>query len=376
MVKLSTEELHSRLRLIKCNLPPNTTQQLLQHFNQTAAIFDANESQLKDGLLTDAQIKRVLQSEVDEIQRDLAWLDKSSHGILFYDDPAYPKQLAEIDDAPYALYYIGDIEYLQQPQLAMVGSRTPTALGKQTAEDFARHLSEAGLTITSGLAHGIDAASHQGALKGIAGSIAVVANGLHTIYPKSNTQLAEAISRNGCLISESSVGTDPHKGLFPRRNRIISGLSIGTLVVEAAVSSGSLITSRHAMEQGREVFAIPGSIHNPLAKGCHQLIKSGAKLVETASDILEELLPLVNSGSIRHTSHLETDPLPEENTSEELDPAYQSLLKHMEFEPAGIDQLVERSNFKASEIASMLLILELQGRVVSQNGLYSRTTNA
>jgi len=204
----------------------------------------------------------------------------------------------------------------------------------------------------------------------------VVANGLHTIYPKSNTQLAEAISRNGCLISESSVGTDPHKGLFPRRNRIISGLSIGTLVVEAAVNSGSLITSRHAMEQGREVFAIPGSIHNPLAKGCHQLIKSGAKLVETASDILEELLPLVNSGSIRHTSHLETDPLPEENTSEELDPAYQSLLKHMEFEPAGIDQLVERSNFKASEIASMLLILELQGRVVSQNGLYSRTTNA
>lgn len=257
----------------------------------------------------------------------------------------------------------------------MVGSRSPTAAGKQIAEDFARHLSGAGLTITSGLAHGIDAASHRGALKGIAGSVAVVANGLHTIYPKANTKLAEAISENGCLITESAVGTEPHKGLFPRRNRIISGLSIGTLVTEAAINSGSLITTRHAMEQGREVFAIPGSIHNPLTKGCHKLIKSGAKLVETASDILEELFPLVNSSSIRHTIDPDTGQSNTYNSNDGLDSSYQTLLKHMEFEPAGIDELVERSNLNVSEIASMLLILELQGLIVSQNGLYSRTTN-
>lgn len=206
----------------------------------------------------------------------------------------------------------------------------------------------------------------------------MVANGLHTIYPKANTALAQRVSQNGCIVSECPIGSDAHKGMFPQRNRIISGLSVGTLVVEAALKSGSLITSRHAMEQGREVFAIPGSIHNPLAKGCHSLIKSGAKLVESAADILEEVFPLVNSGSIRHTSAAESAPETtdsiEQQADTELDPAYQTLLKHMEFEPVAIDQLVERSNLNVAEIASMLLILELQGQVISQNGLYSRTS--
>ena len=372
MAELSDNDLHSRLKLIRCNLPITTLHQLLDQFSSARAIFDASTSQLNKIQLNDAQISRIQNSDNKEIERDLAWLDHADHGILFQDAINFPQQLLEISDPPYALFYIGDIDYLQQPQLAMVGSRTPTASGKQIAEDFAHHLSDAGLTITSGLAHGIDAACHQGALKGIAGTIAVVANGLHTIYPKANTRLAEAISQNGCLITESPVGTEPHKGLFPRRNRIISGLSIGTLVTEAAVNSGSLITTRHAMEQGREVFAIPGSIHNPLAKGCHKLIKSGAKLVETAADILEELLPLVNSIPIRHTSAADTCQSPEENSSDGLDSSYQTLLKHMEFEPVGIDELVERSNLNASDIASMLLILELKDQVVSQNGLYSR----
>ncbi|VAW64084.1 Rossmann fold nucleotide-binding protein Smf possibly involved in DNA uptake [hydrothermal vent metagenome] len=393
MDALSMDELQTRLRLIRCNLPPRTLFKLLDHFSATETIFTAAAAKLETLGLKNAQIERIQAYNASDISRDLAWLDGNNHGILFFDNPAYPQQLLEIYDPPYALFYIGDIDYLQQPQLAMVGSRSPTASGQKTAERFAQHLSNAGITITSGLAHGIDTVSHLGALKGIGGSVAVVANGLHTIYPRTNIRLAEAISQHGCIVTESTVGIAPQKGLFPRRNRIISGLSIGTLVTEAAINSGSLITTRHAMEQGREVFAIPGSIHNPLAKGCHKLIKSGARLVETAEDILEELFPLVNSSSISHTSAPETDFKPQagtqqtdtvcenipaisaNNTKEALDPGYQTLLKHMEFEPTGIDELVERSNLGASEIASMLLILELQGEVISQNGLYSRTTD-
>jgi len=373
MEALSMDDLHSRLRLVHCNLPPQTLQQLLEQFGSSQAILNVSKNKLEQCGLNTEQINRIQLADTYPIERDLAWLENKTHGVLFYDDPAFPPQLLQLDDAPYALFYIGDIEYLQQPQLAMVGSRTPSATGKQIAESFAQHLSDAGITITSGLAHGIDAACHSGALRGIAGSVAVVANGLHTIYPKANTSLAEAISKAGCIISESPVGTEPHKGLFPRRNRIISGLSVGTLVVEAAVNSGSLITTRHAMEQGREVFAIPGSIHNPLARGCHSLIKSGAKLVESASDILEELFPLVNSLPIRHTSAANDKQSNADFIDSELDPSYQTLLKHMEFEPVSIDDLVERSSLNVSEIASMLLILELQGQVVSQNGLYSRS---
>ena len=373
MAVVSTdEELRNRLKLIRCNLPSTRVQSLLSQLTCAGAILSASTSQLENNQLSAVQISRVQQQNDTQIERDLAWLEHNEHGIIFYDDPQFPPQLLNIHEPPYALFYIGDIEYLLQPQLAMVGSRTPSAAGKQIAGSFAHHLSDAGLTITSGLAHGIDAACHQGALKGIAGSVAVVANGLHTIYPKSNTKLAEAISKTGCIVTESPVGTEPHKGLFPKRNRIISGLSLGTLVTEAAVNSGSLITTRHAMEQGREVFAIPGSIHNPLAKGCHSLIKAGAKLVESAQDILEELLPLVKSAPIRHTSAAETMTCAEEKLQEQLDSTYQTLLKHMEFEPSGIDELVERSQLNASEIASMLLILELRGLVVSQNGLYSR----
>jgi len=370
---ISTDDLNNRLKLIRCNLPPINLHALIEKFTCAGTVLDASHQQLQQAQLTPAQINRIHTLDASSIKRDLSWLEHTDHGILFIDDIAYPPLLKNIPDPPYALFYIGDIDFLQQPQLAMVGSRTPTSSGQQLAHNFAHHLSAAGITITSGLAHGIDTACHQGALKGIAGSIAVVANGLHTIYPKTNTQLAEAISKNGCLISESPIGTSPHKGLFPRRNRIISGLSIGTLVAEAAINSGSLITTRHAMEQGREIFAIPGSIHNPLAKGCHALIKSGAKLVESAEDILEELLPLVNSNSIRHTSAADTSVTNIENMQNELDSSYQTLLKHMEFEPIAIDELVERSHLNAAEIASMLLILELQGQIASQNGLYTRT---
>jgi DNA processing protein len=362
------DTLPRRLALHRSNLQPDTLYKLLNHFGSAAAVMSASHSALQSLGVSDAAIQRLLSPDETDIEKDLRWAEKDSHHILCVDDKAYPSSLKSLDLPPYMLFAAGDLDYLYQPQLAMVGSRTPTATGKSTAFDFAKHLSQSGLTITSGLARGIDAACHQGALEGMAGTVAVVANGLDAVYPSSNTKLAQEIVQQGCVLTESPLGTAPHKGLFPRRNRIISGLSMGTLVVEAAKNSGSLITARHALQQGREIFAIPGSIHNPLAKGCHSLIRQGAKLVETAQDVIEELLPLVNFSSTSHTSAK----IDETQTETSLDPEYQRLLDSMEYEPASIDELINRSQLAAGEIASMLLILELQGQVVSQNGQYSR----
>jgi DNA processing protein len=250
----------------------------------------------------------------------------------------------------------------------MVGSRNPTRTGQETARDFASTLSKVGMVITSGLAQGIDAVSHQGALEGGGQTIAVTGTGLDRVYPASNRELAHAIvDGGGALVSEFPPGTLPQASNFPRRNRIISGLSLGTLVVEAALRSGSLITARLASEQGREVFAIPGSIHNPLARGCHQLIRQGAKLVESAGDILEELAPQLHAV-------LATEQAPAAEYVELLDQASQSLLACIGDEATPVDRLVERSGLTAESVSSMLLILELQGFVESAAGGYARTT--
>ena len=362
------DTLPSRLALHRSNLPSHTLYNLLNHFGSAGSVLSASYGALQNAGLKDAAIQRIQAPDDAAIEKDQLWAEKDNHTILCVDDERYPAQLKTLSHPPYILFVAGDVDYLHQPQLAMVGSRTPTAAGKRTAFEFAKYLSESGLTIVSGLARGIDTACHQGAVEGLAGTIAVVANGLDSVYPASNTKLAQQIVTQGCVLSESPLGTEPHKGLFPKRNRIISGMSLGTLVVEAAKNSGSLITAKHALQQGREVFAIPGSIHNPLARGCHSLIREGAKLVETAQDIIEELLPLVNFSSSSHT----TAKMDEAQTKVELDPAYQCLLDSMEYEPASIDELINRSKLGAAEIASMLLILELQGQVVSQNGQYSR----
>jgi DNA processing protein len=256
---------------------------------------------------------------------------------------------------------------LAAAQLAMVGSRSPTAPGRATAREFAAWFAGAGLTVTSGLAVGIDAASHEGALAGGGSTIAVFATGLDRIYPAEHAALAQRIRAAGALVSEFPPGTPPLRGHFPRRNRIIAGLSLGTLVVEAARYSGSLITARLAIEYGREVFAIPGSIHSPLARGCHQLIKSGAKLVEEASDVLTELqFPVRKEELTAHAS--EPRPAPE------LDKEYEMLLDALGFEPATIDVLVARTRLPGESVASMLLILELEGRVAAlPGGRYGRT---
>jgi DNA processing protein len=273
------------------------------------------------------------------------------------------------------LFVEGDAAALSLPQLAIVGSRNPTALGRDTAEQFAAHLAAAGLAITSGLALGIDAAAHRGALAGGGQTIAVTGCGLDVVYPSAHVALAGEIAARGALVSDLPTGTPPLKQHFPRRNRIISGLAVGTLVVEAALQSGSLITARLAAEQGREVFAIPGSIHNPMARGCHRLIRQGAKLVETADDIFAELGALIETlrtdARARPTRAEATDA--QAVSGPALDKDYEILLDALGFAPAGIDTLVARTGLAADAVASMLLILELDGRVAQQpGGLYCR----
>jgi len=310
------------------------------------------------------------------IEKDLSWAEQPRCQIIPIESSWYPDLLREISDPPIVLYAQGDPEILQFPQLAMVGSRNPSHYGQETAFEFARHLSQAGLIITSGMATGIDTHSHRGALAGSELTVAVAGTGLDRVYPAKNKALAEQIATQGLLLSEYAIGTQPMAHNFPRRNRIISGLSVGTLVVEAAIQSGSLITARQAMEQGREVFAIPGSIHNPLARGCHHLIRQGAKLVETGDDILQELAPLIKKMQ-RSQIVNDTKNTPDNNELSSkfettLDSPKQQLMEYIEFEPVSIDTLVQRSRLTPESISSMLVELELSGLVKSSGGLYSR----
>jgi DNA processing protein len=300
------------------------------------------------------------------IDADLAWLAANDVQLVLAGDAEYPPLLRQLADAPAALYVQGSLAALRSPQLAMVGSRSPTPSGRATAREFAAWFARAGLTVTSGLALGIDAASHEGALAGGGETIAVYATGLDRVYPAEHAPLVQRIRTRGALVSEFPPRTPPRREHFPRRNRLIAGLSLGTLVVEAARHSGSLITARLAGEAGREVFAIPGSIHSPLARGCHQLIKSGAKLVEEAADVLSELNFSVGKEVV-------TAQLAEPQKPRELDKEYEMLLDALGFEPATIDILVARTHLPGESVASMLLILELEGRVAAlPGGRYGR----
>ena len=304
------------------------------------------------------------------VAADLRWLDRSGCTLLPAFASTYPQLLRESPDAPAVLYVRGDTRTLSEPQLAMVGSRNPTAGGRSTAREFAAFFARAGLTITSGLALGIDAACHEGALGADGPTVAVLGCGLDQIYPRDHEALAERIAGHGALVSEFPPGTEPLPACFPQRNRIIAGLSHGTLVVEAAHRSGSLITARLAGVAGREVFAIPGSIHNPLARGCHQLIRQGAKLVECAEDVLCELKISLSAQLV--ASAPDEPNLPNEGPPK-LDKEYKILLDALAFEPASVDSLIERTGMNSESIASMLLILELDGHVAPHpGGRYSR----
>ena len=302
---------------------------------------------------------------------DRRWMETAGVQLIGCDSERYPPLLGAIRDAPVALYVRGDTAVLLSAQLAVVGSRNPTAGGARTAREFAAFLARAGLTITSGLAGGIDAAAHEGALSAAGRTVAVLGSGLDQIYPAENAGLAERIAaQGGALLSEFPPGTAPRRENFPRRNRLISGLALGTLVVEAARQSGSLITARLAGEQGREIFAIPGSIHNPLARGCHELLRQGAKLVETGADILSELkIPFTKQDLMESAKPAATGGA----VAGGLDKDYEILLDALGFEPQSIDVLVDRTGLPSPSVASMLLILELEGRVgLHAGGRYAR----
>ncbi|MEN8213930.1 MAG: DNA-processing protein DprA [Pseudomonadota bacterium] len=343
---------------------------LLRHFGSIADIFSASAGQLHAAGLKPSISEAILHPDEELIATDIAWLEQSGHHLVTWGNPRYPALLSEIPDPPAALFLKGNPELLKLPQLAIVGSRNPTSGGARNATEFARHLASCGLGICSGMATGIDAASHHGALQADGFTIAVVATGLDRVYPASNRELALRIASEGLLISEFPPGIGPNAGHFPRRNRIISGLSVGALVVEAALRSGSLITARLAAEQGREVFAIPGSIHNPLARGCHGLIRQGAKLVETAEHILEELSPLLANSQVAAET-ADSSYGEHHHPEAPLDEKYLSLLDSIGYDPLTIDELIQKSRLTPEAVSSMLLILELHGYVESLPG--SRT---
>ena len=291
------------------------------------------------------------------------WLQDAGHHLVRMGDDAYPELLTQIPGPPSELYVHGNPELLHLPALAIVGSRNPTSAGARNAFEFARHLGTAGFCIVSGLAQGIDAAAHRGALTAGAPTIAFLGHGIDRVYPASNRELAHEIAACGALVSEFALGTHPHKSLFPQRNRLISGISFGTLVVEAARRSGSLITARLSSEQGREVFAIPGSIHNPLSRGCHQLIRQGAKLVETADDIVAEIAPLA-----AHVLQIAVESTTSDSRPAAIDHEYEDLLKVLGHDPSSVDDLVVQSGLTIDQVSSMLLILELEGKIEKLSG--------
>lgn len=334
---------------------------LLLAFGAPGAILSARREDLEQ-IVSARLADKILEGAPGEtVQAALVWLEQKDHHLLTLADPDYPAPLLEIADPPVILYLAGRRQLLPAHALAVVGSRNPSPKGLENAEALAKALSDASHTVVSGLAEGIDSAAHRGGLAGEASTIAVVGTGLDRVYPARNRDLAKDIEERGALVSEFPLGTRALPGNFPRRNRIISGLSKGCLVVEAAIQSGSLITARCALEQGREVFAVPGSIHSPLAKGCHALIKQGAKLVETATDVLEELRPSTRSRV----------PWVAANTSQNGDKA--DLLVHVGYDPVDLDAICLRSGLTPDVVMANLLELEFTGCVsVLAGGLYQR----
>ncbi len=339
---------------------------LLEHFGTAVALLEVGRKGWGELGLSSATRRALEKPDRKNLQRDLAWASELSHHLIGWGNAAYPPLLATISNPPPVLYVIGNPRLLLQSQLAVVGSRNPSPGGRELAGEFAAFAAGAGLVVTSGLALGIDGAAHAGALDGGGYTVAVMATGPDLIYPKRHRELAERIAENGALVTEFRPGTPPLPEHFPRRNRIISGLALGTLVVEATLKSGSLITARYAAEQGREVFAIPGSVRSPLSRGCHALIRDGAALVEQPSDMLATLeAPLA----------LEFDPdarVPAP-ASDAPDPEYTLLLDALGFNPVTADTVAARTGLTPQTVSSMLLILELKGEVeVLAGGRYAR----
>lgn len=351
------------LRLIRApGIGPVAARGLVEAFGDAASALNAGPAAWRASGLDARQCEGLSQTGAEAIAADLCWLETDRRHLVTCKDPAYPAALRQAMPAPVALFCQGDIGLLGLPQFAVVGARSPSPQGLDNARAFAGELARRGLVITSGLALGVDGAAHQGALDAEGGTVAVCATGLDRIYPARHKALAHRIAERGLLVSEFPTGVEPLAENFPRRNRIISGLSLGVLVVEAARESGSLITARYAMEQGREVFAIPGSIHNPVARGCHQLIRQGAKLTETVDDILEEIAPQF-SAALRAALPREpaASPPPASGPG-------QQVLQILGDQPRTLDELVEKTGLPVGQLNALLLDLELQGLAASGPG--------
>lgn len=370
---------HALLALIAADGPCAPRRTLLERHAGAAAALAAGPAAWREAELSPAQIAALQAPDADELARAQAWLDRPGHHLIDWRHVDYPALLRRAPNPPLALFVAGDPMRLWHPAVAVVGSRSPTPGGRDNAADFARALADAGLGVTSGLAAGIDTAAHQAALGAGGLSVAVLGTGPDVPYPRANAALHARLAAEGAVVSEHLPGTQGRPSHFPSRNRIIAGLSLGTLVVEAAQRSGALITARLAAEAGREVFALPGSIHNPLARGCHRLIRDGAALIETAQELTQALAPLALELADGLRLRLDA-PIPCSHTAvtrpvqderfEDRD--YQSLWNALGHDPTGMDELVGRTGLTPAVLSSMLLLMELEGRVAAQHGRYFR----
>ncbi len=342
--------------------------ELIERFGSPTALFNASAQTLRQtGVHSSAETTAILERPKDTgatpIERDLETLESLQCQYIGFNDPRFPTLLNEIPNPPLGLFVRGRSELLQNPQLAVVGSRNASPSGKRTAASFAAELASMGLTITSGLASGIDSHAHQGCLSMNGHTVAVIGTGIDRIYPKSNRNLYHEVASTGVIVTEFPPGAPPLSRNFPLRNRIISGLSLGVLVVEAGIRSGSLITARLAAEQGREVFAIPGSIHIVTSRGCHFLIRQGAKLVESVTDIVEELQHFDNLPSaVKNETKQPVKTIGDEN------PLYNLI----DYAPISMERIIEQSGLTAQQVSSILTNMELQGLIVETNGSYQR----
>jgi DNA processing protein len=357
---------------------------LVDQLGGVKALLAARPAELRRLGLREETISALHSPDAGLLASDLEWLSEPEHHLLTCAEGELPPLLKDIPSPPAALFVVGDPGLLWQPQLAVIGSRNPTSGGIDNAREFAAEIGRRGLTVTSGLAAGIDSAAHAAALDAGAATVAVVGTGPDRVYPSGSRALAERIAAQAVLVSELPPGTPARRGHFPSRNRIISGLSLGVLVIEAGLRSGSLITARQAANQGREVFALPGSIHNPLAKGCHRLIRDGARLVETVDELLQEIAPLAGKLADELKRELETGAaheterqLDSERADPHLlnDPEYQRLWSCLGYDPQPVDSIIERTGLTARAVSAMLLMLELRGMVEAHRGAaYSRKT--
>ena len=364
------------LRLAAAGGSVAARRRLLDTHGSATAAMSAGVRDWRSHGLDDAQIRALSQPDANALARTHEWLADPCHHLLGWHDPDYPALLRRIASPPLLLYVAGDPASLWHPMVAVVGTRSPTAGGRDNARDFARALAASGLGIVSGLAAGVDTEAHAGALAMDARTVAVLGTGPDVPYPRANAALHGRIVATGAVVSEHPPGTLARREHFPSRNRIIAGLALGTLVIEAAARSGALITARMAGEAGRDVFAVPGSIHNPLARGCHRLIRDGAGLVETAQEVIDALGPAAAdlADALRGCLQAPTSPAAAEVHEARLPlaPDYQKLWDALGYDPSGMDQLVERAGLTVAELSSMLLVMELEGRVDVEHGRYSR----